>query len=52
VVARLGGVGDFEAYPTMSAPLGPAEAFVFAALPLVALLPFAGAAGRLGVARA
>lgn len=49
---RLAGGGGFEAYPSFSAPLGPLELALCVALPLLALLPFAGVAGRLGVARA
>lgn len=52
VGASAAGVGGFEAYPTLEMPLGPGEGALAVALLLVPLLPFAGAAARLGVARA
>lgn len=52
VGGALAGAGGFEAYPVLGVELGVVEAALAAALPSVALLPFAGAASRLGVARA
>jgi energy-coupling factor transport system permease protein len=40
VSARIGGVADFDAYPSLSVPLGPVELVVAAALVLVAVAPF------------
>jgi energy-coupling factor transport system permease protein len=45
VVARLAGVGDFAAYPRVSAPVGARELALAAALLLVALVPFANRRG-------
>ncbi|MEX2196841.1 MAG: energy-coupling factor transporter transmembrane component T [Thermoleophilaceae bacterium] len=50
VAAKAGGVFAFEAYPLLSAPVGPAEAALALVLPLVAAVPLLGAAARLGVA--
>jgi energy-coupling factor transport system permease protein len=52
VAARLAGVGGFTPYPTTSLDAGPAELALVAGLTLLAVAPFAGVAGRLGVARA
>ena len=52
VAARVAGAGELTAYPAFSAPVGPLELALCTAIPLIALLPFAGSAGRLGVARA
>jgi energy-coupling factor transport system permease protein len=43
--ARLAGVADFEAYPTVSAPTGAAELVLAGALVAVALAPFADRRG-------
>jgi energy-coupling factor transport system permease protein len=43
--AKLGGVGDFTAYPRLVVPLGAGEVALCAALALVALLPFADRRG-------
>jgi energy-coupling factor transport system permease protein len=43
VAARLAGVGEFEAYPTLSLDADPATLALAAALPLAAWAPFAGA---------
>jgi energy-coupling factor transport system permease protein len=40
VSARIGGVADFDAYPSLSVPLGAVELVVAAALVLVAVAPF------------
>lgn len=45
VVARLAGVADFAAYPSLSAPVGAAEVAVALGLVVVALLPFADRRG-------
>jgi energy-coupling factor transport system permease protein len=45
VVARLAGVGDFAAYPRLSAPVGVRELALAAALVVVALVPFADRRG-------
>jgi energy-coupling factor transport system permease protein len=50
--ARIAGAGGFEAYPTLAVSLGPAELALALSLPTLAVLPLAGARGRLGVARA
>lgn len=52
IAPALAGIGAFEAYPVVSAPLGPTEAALAALVPLVAVAPLAGAGARLGVARA
>lgn len=52
VGGRLAGAGGFEAYPALELELGPLDAALALVLPLLALVPFAGAAARLGVARA
>ena len=52
VGARLAGAGELEAYPSFSAPVGALDLVLCIVLPLLALAPFAGMAGRLGVARA
>jgi energy-coupling factor transport system permease protein len=45
LAARLAGVGDFAAYPALSAPAGAAELALAAAIVAVALLPFADRRG-------
>jgi energy-coupling factor transport system permease protein len=45
VAARLAGVASFAAYPSLHAPVGPAEAALAVALIVVALLPFADRRG-------
>ena len=45
VAARLAGVAGFAAYPSLSAPVGPAEIALAAAVVAVALLPFADRRG-------
>jgi energy-coupling factor transport system permease protein len=52
VATRVAGAGGFDAYPSLAVAAGPADAVAIALLPLLALAPFAGAAARLGVARA
>lgn len=49
---RVLGVGSFDPYPRLALALGPAEWALACTLVLVAVVPFAGTAGRLGVARA
>jgi energy-coupling factor transport system permease protein len=43
--ARIAGVAGFAAYPTLTAPVGPAELVIAGALVLVALAPFADRRG-------
>ncbi|MEA2360715.1 MAG: energy-coupling factor transport system permease protein [Solirubrobacteraceae bacterium] len=43
--ARIAGVAGFAAYPTLTAPVGPAELVLAGALVLVALAPFADRRG-------
>ncbi|HEX8075294.1 MAG TPA: energy-coupling factor transporter transmembrane component T [Thermoleophilaceae bacterium] len=50
VGARVGGLGGFEAYPTLSVAAGPADLTLAAALALAGALPAAGTRARLGVA--
>jgi energy-coupling factor transport system permease protein len=45
VAAKVAGVAEFEAFPTLRAPLGAAELALCAALLVVALLPFADRRG-------
>lgn len=52
VAAKAGGAFAFEAYPLLSAPVGPVEMALALALPLAAAAPLAGTAARLGVAHA
>jgi energy-coupling factor transport system permease protein len=52
LATRLAGAGGFEAYPSLKLASGPADVAACVLLPLLALVPFAGAAARLGVARA
>ena len=52
IAARAAGVGEFEPYPLLEMELGLPELALCGALLLLALAPFAGAAARLGVARA
>jgi energy-coupling factor transport system permease protein len=40
VIARIGGVADFDAYPSLSVPFGAVELVFAAALVLVAVAPF------------
>lgn len=49
--AKLAGVASFTPYPTTSLAAGPAELALVAGIVALALAPFAGAGGRLGVAR-
>jgi len=50
IAGRVLGINGFHAYPTISLSIGPGELAVIAAMLAAAALPFAGAAGRLGVA--
>jgi energy-coupling factor transport system permease protein len=50
VVAKLAGAGGFQAYPTIQISAGAAEAALGIAFVALAVAPFAGAGGRLGVA--
>ena len=52
VAAKLAGVGGFTPYPTTALEAGPEELALVAGLVLLSVAPFAGVAGRLGVARA
>ena len=52
VGTRMAAVGAFDPYPDVRLTLGPPELMLLAALPLLALAPFAGPAAHLGVARA
>jgi hypothetical protein len=52
VAAKLAGVGEFQAYPTTHVTAGVAELALGVAFVALAAAPFAGAGGRLGVARA
>jgi energy-coupling factor transport system permease protein len=52
VWAKLAGAGHFRPYPTTWVAAGAAELALIAGLVLLALAPFAGIGGRLGVARA
>ena len=52
VAARIVGAGSFEAYPSLELSATPADLAACVLLPLFAMAPFAGAAARLGVARA
>jgi energy-coupling factor transport system permease protein len=45
IAARLAGVASFAAYPSLDAPVGPAEVGLAVALIVVALLPFADRRG-------
>ena len=45
VVARVAGVATFAAYPSLEAPVGPAEIGLALAIVTVALLPFADRRG-------
>jgi energy-coupling factor transport system permease protein len=45
VAGKLAGVAPFSAYPSLSVPLGPGEALLALAFPLVALAPFADRRG-------
>jgi energy-coupling factor transport system permease protein len=48
VAARLAGLGEFDAYPSLDLDVDPATLAFAAALPLCAWLPFAGTGGRRG----
>jgi energy-coupling factor transport system permease protein len=50
--AKLAGAGGFQAYPTTHVTVGAAEVALAFAFVSLAVLPFVGASGRLGVARA
>jgi energy-coupling factor transport system permease protein len=52
VCGRAVGAGGFEPYPRLEVALGPAELAVALAVLALAAAPFAGAAARMGVARA
>jgi len=52
IAARALGAGSFTPYPRLELSAGPAEALLCAALPALALAPFAGRSARLGVAHA
>jgi len=52
VAAKATGVGAFTPYPTLQLAFGPAELLLGLVLVALAAVPFAGSAGRLGVARA
>lgn len=52
VTGKVAGAGGFHPYPTTHVTAGPAEAALALAFVAVAAAPFAGAGGRLGVARA
>jgi energy-coupling factor transport system permease protein len=52
VAGRLVGVGGLDVYPSLELSLGPPEPALALGLVSFAALPFAGAAARLGVARA
>lgn len=52
IVGKVAGAGRFHAYPTTHVAVGSAEAALAIAFVALAAAPFAGAAGRLGVARA
>ena len=52
VATRIAGAGDFDPYPTLSLASSPADIAAVVLLPLLATVPFAGPAARLGVARA
>ncbi len=51
LAAAIAGIGTVTLYPTLSLATGPMELVLCIALPLLAAAPFAGRAGRLGVAR-
>jgi energy-coupling factor transport system permease protein len=48
VAARLAGLGEFDAYPSLEVDADPATLALAAALPLCAWLPFAGTGGGRG----
>jgi len=50
--ARVAGVGEVQAYPTLELALGPAELVLACGLVVVATAPLIGRSARLGVARA
>jgi energy-coupling factor transport system permease protein len=51
VASRVAGFGDWQAYPRLDVPVGPGELAVCLLLLGAAMVPFAGRAARLGVAR-
>jgi energy-coupling factor transport system permease protein len=51
VAGALAGVGEVDAYPTISMALGPAELGLAAALALLGVAPLVGRASRVGVGR-
>jgi energy-coupling factor transport system permease protein len=52
IAAKLAGAGGFDPYPTTHLSLGGGALVLAAALPLIAVLPFATPHARMGVARA
>jgi energy-coupling factor transport system permease protein len=52
IAAKLAGAGGFDPYPTTHLSLGGGAFVLAAALPLIAVLPFATPHARMGVARA
>ena len=52
VAGAIAGLGSVEAYPTLQIETGPPELALSAAVVLLALVPFAGRAARMGVAHA
>ncbi|MFL5824949.1 MAG: hypothetical protein ACJ76V_00340, partial [Thermoleophilaceae bacterium] len=52
IAARLAGAGSFDPYPTTHVALSGGALVLTAALPLIAVLPFATPRARMGVARA
>lgn len=52
VAASLAGLGAVEAYPRLDIAAGLPELMAALAMPVIALVPFAGRSGRLGVAHA
>jgi energy-coupling factor transport system permease protein len=52
LAGKLAGAGGFDAYPSLSVAVGPAEVLLTALTAAAGALPFAGGRARLGVARA
>lgn len=52
LATRVAGAGGFDAYPSLGLATGPMDVTASVLPPLLALVPFAGASARLGVARA
>jgi energy-coupling factor transport system permease protein len=50
VAGAVGGLGSVEAYPSLQVETGAAELVLSAAVLVLALVPFAGRAARMGVA--